>query len=51
MLKKNKKRIFVTGHNGMLGSAIFRLLEKKNYKNIIIADRKKLDLTSQKKCF
>tara|TARA_X000000950_G_scaffold283608_1_gene384822 strand:- start:3272 stop:4246 length:975 start_codon:yes stop_codon:yes gene_type:complete len=51
MLKKNKKRIFVTGHNGMLGSAIFRLLEKKNYKNIIIADRKKLDLTSQKNVF
>ena len=32
-LNKNSK-IFLAGHNGMVGSSIFRLLKKKNYKKI-----------------
>ena len=40
-------KIFLAGHKGLVGSAILRKLKKKNYKNIIIADRKKLDLLSQ----
>ena len=51
MLKKNKKRIFVAGHNGMLGRAICGELKKKSYNNIIVVERKKLDLTNQKKVF
>ena len=47
-LSKNSK-IFLAGHNGMVGSAILRHLKKKNYKNIIIKSRKKLDLLNQEK--
>ena len=47
-LSKNSK-IFLAGHNGMVGSAILRHLKKKNYKNIIVKSRKKLDLLNQEK--
>lgn len=44
-----KTKIFIAGHNGMVGSALFRLLKKnKNYK-IIIKEKKELDLTNQSK--
>ena len=41
--------IFVAGHNGMVGSAILRLLKKKNFKKIITVNKSSLDLTNQKK--
>jgi GDP-L-fucose synthase len=41
-------RVFVAGHCGMVGSAIFRFLKNKNVK-IIYKTRKELDLTCQKK--
>ena len=44
-----KKKIFVAGHNGLVGSAIVRKLKSSGYKNIITIDRKKLDLTDQYK--
>jgi GDP-L-fucose synthase len=47
MIKKNDK-IFLTGHNGLVGSAILRLLKKKKYKNILTIEKKKLDLRNQK---
>ena len=37
-------KVFLAGHNGMLGSSIFRILKKKGYKKIITIDKKKLDL-------
>ena len=40
--------IYVAGHNGMVGSAICRLLEKKGYNNLILKSHKELDLTNQK---
>ena len=43
-----KSKIFIAGHKGMLGSAILRILKKKGYKNLLIIDRKKLDLRNQK---
>lgn len=46
MIKKNKK-IFLAGHNGLLGSSILRTLKKKNYNNIITASKKNLDLRNQ----
>ena len=46
MISLNSK-IYVAGHNGLVGSAIVRELKKKGYKNIIIASRKKLDLNKQ----
>ena len=44
----NKSRIFLAGHKGLVGSAILRLLKKKNYKNIITKPHNKLDLLDQK---
>jgi len=44
-----KSKIYVAGHNGLVGSAIVRQLKKVGYKNIIFANRKKLDLTQQSK--
>ncbi len=46
MLKTEK--IFLAGHQGMVGSAIFRKLESLDYENITIKNRSELDLTSQK---
>ena len=46
-----KSKIFVTGHKGLVGSAIVRKLKSKGYKNILVADRKKLDLLDKKKVF
>ena len=47
-LNKNSK-IFVAGHKGMVGSAIFRLLKKKGYKKIFTIDKSRVDLTNQNK--
>ena len=50
-MDKNKSIIFLTGHNGLVGSAILRALKKKGYKNVITKTRKQLDLLNQKKVF
>ena len=45
----NKKdKIFVAGHNGLVGSAIVRKLKEKRFKNIITISRKNLNLINQK---
>ncbi len=48
MIKK-KDKIFLTGHKGLVGSAILRNLKKKKFEKIIVRDRRKLDLLDQKK--
>ena len=50
MINRNSK-IFLAGHNGLVGSAILRKLKNKNYKKIITINRKKLDLRDQNKVF
>ena len=50
MLNKNSK-IFVAGHNGLVGSAIVRKLKEKGYKQILTINKSKLDLTNQSKVF
>lgn len=47
----NKSKIFVAGHNGLVGSAIVKKLKQKGFNNIIVAKRADLDLTDQKKVF
>ncbi|MBN8133416.1 GDP-L-fucose synthase [Vibrio vulnificus] len=42
-----KKRIFVAGHNGMVGSAIVRQLAQRNDVEIITRSRSELDLLNQ----
>ena len=44
---KFQDKIFVSGHAGLVGSAIVRQLEKLGYKNIVTKTRKELDLTDQ----
>tara|TARA_B110001452_G_scaffold266706_1_gene274316 strand:- start:91 stop:1035 length:945 start_codon:yes stop_codon:yes gene_type:complete len=46
-----KSKIFVAGHKGLVGSAIIRKLTSKGYKNILTAEKSKLNLTNQKKVF
>ena len=48
MIKKSDK-IFVAGHNGLVGSAVVRSLKKKKYKNIIVKSKRNLDLFDQRK--
>ncbi len=40
-------RIFVTGHTGLVGSAILRRLEREGFSNILTATRAQLDLRDQ----
>ena len=39
-------KIFVAGHNGLVGSAIVRHLKAQGFTNIITADRRQCDLTN-----
>ena len=49
-ISKNS-RIYIAGHNGMVGSACWRLLEKKGYHNLIGKTSKELDLRNQSEVF
>ena len=48
---KNKSKVFVTGHKGLVGSAVVRKLIDRGYKNIITVTKDKLDLRNQKEVF
>ena len=48
---KKTENIFLTGHNGLVGSAILKTLREKGYKKIITVSKKKLNLLDQKKVF
>jgi GDP-L-fucose synthase len=50
MINKNSK-IFVAGHNGLVGSAIVRKLKEKGFKKIITIAKSKLNLTNQSNVF
>lgn len=43
----NSEKIYVAGHNGMVGSAIRRKLEKEGFNNLLLRDSKQLDLRNQ----
>ncbi len=40
-------KIYIAGHNGMVGSAIYRKLKGQGYNNICTASRQEVDLTNQ----
>ena len=46
MLDKNSK-IYVAGHNGLVGSAIWNNLKSRGYTNLVGRSHKELDLTDQ----
>ena len=43
-----KTKIYIAGHKGMVGSAVWRALESKGYSNLIGKTSSKLDLRDQK---
>lgn len=45
MLKDS--RIFVAGHNGLVGSALVRILKKEGYERILTVPKEQLDLRNQ----
>ena len=49
-MKKDTK-IYIAGHRGMVGSAVWRVLEKNGYTNLIGRTSKELDLKNQKSVF
>jgi len=44
---KLESKIYVAGHQGMVGSAILRILREKGYTNLVVKTRHELDLTRQ----
>ena len=46
-----KSKIFIAGHKGMVGSSIHRKLKKLGYKNLLLVDRKRLNLLDQKRVY
>ena len=50
MLSKRSK-ILIAGHKGMVGSAIVRKLEEKNFKNLLFIEKKQLNYLDQKETY
>ena len=46
MIKK-KSKIYIAGHNGMVGSAVLRKLKNLGYKKLFFKSKKELDLRNQ----
>lgn len=44
---EKKSKIYIAGHNGMVGSAIIRSLEKEGFNNFVYRTSKELDLRNQ----
>jgi len=49
-INKNSK-IFIAGHNGMVGFAVTKKLKQKGFTNIITVEKKKLNLLNQKNVY
>ncbi len=50
MLSK-RSRILIAGHKGMVGSAVVRKLEEKNFKNLLFIEKKQLNYLDQKETY
>ncbi|NOQ29766.1 MAG: NAD-dependent epimerase/dehydratase family protein [Helicobacteraceae bacterium] len=44
---QKKSKIYIAGHNGLVGSAIVKNLQQKGYTNLIMRSHKELDLLNQ----
>jgi GDP-L-fucose synthase len=45
---EKEAKIFISGHKGLVGSALVRRLAEQGYSNLIVRGRKDLDLIDQK---
>ena len=45
---KKYSKIFIAGHSGLVGSAVYRNLITHGYKNLVTVSSKELDLRSMK---
>ena len=45
----SSSKIFIAGHKGLVGSAVYRNLLKHGYKNLFVISKKKLDLKNSEK--
>ena len=43
---KNKDKLLLLGHKGLIGSALLKILKKRKYKKIITIEKNKVDLLS-----
>ncbi|MDR1370341.1 MAG: GDP-L-fucose synthase [Dysgonamonadaceae bacterium] len=48
---KKEDKIYIAGHNGLVGSAILGNLKSKGYSNFVLKDHKELNLTDQVEVF
>jgi GDP-L-fucose synthase len=48
-MKIKNKKIYVAGHNGLVGSSVLRRLNFFGYKNIVTISKKELDLRNQRR--
>ena len=48
---KKKEKIFIAGHQGMVGSALVRVLKEKGHSNLVLRSHDELDLTVQEKVY
>ena len=48
MIDKNSK-IFIAGHEGLVGSSVLRKFKSEKFKNIYTIKKKKLNLLNQEK--
>ncbi|MFY9243764.1 MAG: GDP-L-fucose synthase [Polaribacter sp.] len=51
MILDRNSKIYIAGHRGMVGSAVWRALEKKGYNNLVGKTSKELDLKNQTAVF
>ena len=47
MRKNFNSKIYIAGHNGMVGSSIIRVLKSKGYTNLVFREHSELDLIDQ----
>ena len=48
---KKTSRIYITGHRGLVGSALLAELKRQRYKNFVLRTSKELDLLDQQATF
>ncbi len=44
---KTDSKVFIAGHRGLVGSAIYRLCQARGFSNVVVRTRDELDLTNQ----